>query len=161
ELKGDPVRLNQTLGTIRNAGRHLLSVINDILDLSKIEAAKMTVETVETSVVRVLMEIESLVRPREAEKGGEFAVRVEGVIGGRWAGMVGGDVRLARTGAGAGSCLHLGLPLRGVVGAELITALPADGVQTMEQASRPMAVVKGGNLLAGDGADNQRLIALQ
>lgn len=61
-------RIN-TIDTIKNAGAHLLTVINDILDLSKIEADKMTIERVETSLVHILCEIESLLRPRALGKG--------------------------------------------------------------------------------------------
>ncbi len=59
----------ETIETILGAGRHLLTVINDILDLSKIEANKMTVERVETAVVSILHEVESMMRPRASEKG--------------------------------------------------------------------------------------------
>ena len=64
----------QNIDTIRDAGRHLLTVINDILDLSKIEAHKMCVESVETPVIRVLAEVESLMRPRVTDKGVSFSV---------------------------------------------------------------------------------------
>ncbi|MEK6703169.1 MAG: ATP-binding protein [Planctomycetota bacterium] len=59
----------QTLDTISSAGRHLLTVINDILDLSKIEADKMTVERIDTPLVQVLGEVASLMRPRALGKG--------------------------------------------------------------------------------------------
>ena len=59
----------QTIDTIRTAGHHLLTIINDILDISKIEAGRMTIETVETPVLHVLAEVESLVRARAREKG--------------------------------------------------------------------------------------------
>jgi PAS domain S-box-containing protein len=55
--------------TIRAAGSHLMVVINDILDLSKIEADKMVIERVETSLSGVLHEVMSLMRPRAEEKG--------------------------------------------------------------------------------------------
>lgn len=61
-------RIN-TIDTIKNAGAHLLTVINDILDLSKIEADKMTIERVDTHLVHILCEIESLLRPRAMGKG--------------------------------------------------------------------------------------------
>jgi len=69
-----PTNRLQKIDTIRDAGRHLLTVINDILDLSKIEAHKMTVESVETPLIRVLAEVESLMRPRATDKGLSFSV---------------------------------------------------------------------------------------
>jgi signal transduction histidine kinase/ActR/RegA family two-component response regulator len=68
-LAAAPERRVQAIDTIRNAGQHLLTVINDILDLSKIEADKMTVERIETPLVGVLHEVESLMRSRAAGKG--------------------------------------------------------------------------------------------
>ncbi|HMN39284.1 MAG TPA: PAS domain S-box protein [Phycisphaerales bacterium] len=64
----------QTIDTIRNAGNHLLTVINDILDLSKIEADKMTVERIHTPLVGALREVESLMRPRAIGKGVSLGV---------------------------------------------------------------------------------------
>lgn len=58
-----------TVETIKNAGAHLLAIINDILDLSKIEADRMTVESIETSLARILGEVVSLIRPRAIGKG--------------------------------------------------------------------------------------------
>jgi len=59
----------QTIDTIRAAGQHLLTVINDILDLSKIEADRMTLERIETPLVKILIEVQSLLRPRATSKG--------------------------------------------------------------------------------------------
>lgn len=59
----------QSIDTIRRAGDHLLSVINDILDISKIEAGRMQLERVETTLPRVLLDVDSLMRTRAAEKG--------------------------------------------------------------------------------------------
>ncbi len=67
---------SQTIETIRNAGQHLLTVINDILDLSKIEANRMTVEKIKTPLVRILAEVESLIRPRAAGKGVSLNVKL-------------------------------------------------------------------------------------
>lgn len=59
----------KTAHTIRNASMHLLTVINDILDLSKIEAEKMKVDQVDTPLVAILHEVDSLIRPQATGKG--------------------------------------------------------------------------------------------
>lgn len=64
-----PRRRIQAVETIHSAGTHLLTVINDILDLSKIEADRMTIETIDTSLVALLCEVEDLMRPRATGKG--------------------------------------------------------------------------------------------
>jgi len=68
-----PAQQTECVETIRRAGRHLLGIINDILDLSKIEAGRMTVEHVEASVPSLLSELESLLRPRAVGKGLQFS----------------------------------------------------------------------------------------
>jgi signal transduction histidine kinase/CheY-like chemotaxis protein len=65
------------LQTIRSSGEHLLSVINDILDVSKIEAGKMTVERISTAPAAVLAEVASTMQARAVAKGLSFEVRYE------------------------------------------------------------------------------------
>src|SRR5260221_9301647 len=63
------------LQVIRRNGRHLVDLINDILDISKIEAGKMTVEPVPTGLPEVIFDVLSLMRPRAAAKGLSFSRR--------------------------------------------------------------------------------------
>ncbi len=57
------------LDTIHNSGEHLLSLISDILDLSKIEAGQLTVENIRCSPHQLIAETVSVLRVRAREKG--------------------------------------------------------------------------------------------
>jgi len=74
--KIEPARRTEAINTINTAGSHLLTIINDILDLSKIDADKMQVEKVETPLLSLLHEVESLMRPRATGKGLKFETRL-------------------------------------------------------------------------------------
>ncbi|MDP9175590.1 MAG: ATP-binding protein [Planctomycetota bacterium] len=65
---------------IRRNGEHLLTLINDILDLSKIEAGKMSVDRILCCPAAVVGEICSMLRQRAAEKGLTLDVKFEGPI---------------------------------------------------------------------------------
>ncbi len=68
------------LDIIRRNGKHLLAVINDILDISKIESGKMQTESIVCSSVEMINEITTLMRPRAIEQGLEFSVGYSGSI---------------------------------------------------------------------------------
>ncbi|MCX5691590.1 MAG: ATP-binding protein, partial [Planctomycetota bacterium] len=237
----------QTIDTIRNAGVHLLTVINDILDLSKIEADKMTVERIDTPLVGVLCEVESLMTPRAQGKGVAVATQLRTPVperimsdptrlrqilmnlagnavkfteagcvtiaaaienrthlpwliidvedtgpgmtpeqagclfqafgqadqtvtrkhGGtglglticrRLARLMGGDVSMARTEPGQGSCFRIELPMEVVQGSRTIHRIDEVGLVTANAAAPAAVKLTGRILLAEDGIDNQRLI---
>ncbi len=62
--------------TIHGAGADLLQLINDILDLSKVEAGKMNIHVDAVSVPALVDYVEATFRPLTAEKSLEFAVSV-------------------------------------------------------------------------------------
>jgi signal transduction histidine kinase len=60
--------------TIRRNGEHLLQIINDILDISKIEAQKVSVEKIPCEVPQFVADVISLAKPWAAKKGLELEV---------------------------------------------------------------------------------------
>jgi PAS domain S-box-containing protein len=64
-----PRRRLENINTIKRNGEHLLSIINDILDISKIEAGKMTVESVQTRPAQIVADVLSLMTVKAQAKG--------------------------------------------------------------------------------------------
>ncbi|MBM3824434.1 MAG: response regulator [Verrucomicrobia bacterium] len=62
------------LDKIHSAARHQLALINDILDMSKIEAGKMTLFVEEFSVARLLEEVRTIVAPLIERRQNAFRV---------------------------------------------------------------------------------------
>jgi signal transduction histidine kinase/DNA-binding response OmpR family regulator len=63
--------------SINTAGKSLLSLINDILDLSKIEAGMIEINYVPSSLNNMFQEIDILFRQKIEEKGVDFLVHVD------------------------------------------------------------------------------------
>ncbi len=77
-------RLNEKqkffLDSINHAGEHLLVVINDILDISKIEAGKLTLETIGFELKEVIKHTVQVMQHRVEEKGLSLYTSVEETI---------------------------------------------------------------------------------
>ena len=70
----------ENLKAIQSSGRHLLALINDVLDLSKIEAGQLLVQTIPCSPHQAIAETISVLRVRAAEKGISLDYRWDGLI---------------------------------------------------------------------------------
>ncbi|MGI6153842.1 MAG: response regulator [Christensenellaceae bacterium] len=69
----DPQRVKYCLVKIEQASHQLLGLINDILDLSKIESGKMEINRAEFDFEKMLQSVYNVVQPRVEEKGLEFS----------------------------------------------------------------------------------------
>lgn len=70
----DEPRKKEMIGTIRRSGELLLNVLNEILDMSKIEAGKMVIEEIPFTPAEIARQIEPLHGLRAEEKGLDFEV---------------------------------------------------------------------------------------
>lgn len=63
--------------TIRRNGEHLLEVLNDILDITRIEAGRLRIERIEVKLGEVLDEVSTLMAARAKGRGLTFTIRHE------------------------------------------------------------------------------------
>ncbi len=75
------MQLAPDIGKIHTAGKHLLALISDILDLSKIEAGKMDVFAEDFDVADAVREVVSTVESLVKKNDNDFEVNVEAGIG--------------------------------------------------------------------------------
>jgi signal transduction histidine kinase len=71
-----PQDMHEPLKDIQTSGKHLLRLINNVLDLAKIEAGRMELALADYSVQDMVESVRSTLRPLAAEKGLEFLARV-------------------------------------------------------------------------------------
>ena len=76
----DPGQAEEAVHTIRSNATHLLTIINDILDVSKIEAGEMRLERIRTDPMIIVEEVASLVGARARSKGIEFGLHYDTAI---------------------------------------------------------------------------------
>ncbi|MDR1589299.1 MAG: response regulator [Oscillospiraceae bacterium] len=90
---GDPERKDYAFDKIEDASTHLLAVINDVLDMSKVEAGKMELSPVEFYFERTLRNVVNVINFRMDEKHLRFSVRIDPNIP---PALIGDDQRLAQ-----------------------------------------------------------------
>lgn len=76
----DPARVEDCLKKIKLSGRHLLGLINDVLDMSKIESGKMSINWEHVSLRETIDDVVSIVQPQIQTKKQHFDVVVRDVI---------------------------------------------------------------------------------
>jgi len=97
ELLTDEVRdrgiteLVPDLAKIQSAGRHLLSLIDDILDLSKIEAGRMSIFLEDCDLTMLLKDVETTIQPLAARNKNQFFVDIQPPLS-----MIRTDTRMLR-----------------------------------------------------------------
>lgn len=72
--------IKRHLNTIHSSGEHLLQLINDVLDLSKVEAGQLDVEEVKFSPHSIVNEVVRVLMVRAQEKGISLDIRIDSAV---------------------------------------------------------------------------------
>lgn len=81
-MESEPSMSDKMRDYIRKAhasGQHMLALINDVLDMSKIEAGKIRIVREPVSLAEQVGQIDSIIRPRAVEKAQNFMIRTHDV----------------------------------------------------------------------------------
>ncbi|MEM6837186.1 MAG: ATP-binding protein [Cyanobacteria bacterium P01_C01_bin.120] len=73
-MADDPEEQNEFLQEAHKSAIHLLTLINDVLDIAKIEAGKMQIDMAQLELSELLAEVENFTRPQAERKGLAFAI---------------------------------------------------------------------------------------
>jgi signal transduction histidine kinase/CheY-like chemotaxis protein len=76
----DPAKKVYALNKIQDASTHLLGVINDVLDMSKIEACKFTLSNTEFTFDKMIQRVFDVIHFRIDEKGQKLTAHIDGEI---------------------------------------------------------------------------------
>ncbi len=93
EKTDDAAKLKNAIDTIKLSSAHLLGIINDVLDLSKIEEGKLELTLEPFSVKAMMKKIHLLIRPKAEEKDLDFTLDVDERLSGY---VIGDSLRLSQ-----------------------------------------------------------------
>lgn len=75
----NPVKVREYTKKITASGQHLLGLINDVLDVSKIESGKVVLTVGEFTLNNMISSVDAIIRPMAKDKGQTLEVTVTGV----------------------------------------------------------------------------------
>ncbi len=76
----DTDRVKDALDKIRTSSNHLLSLINDVLDMSRIESGRLTISENRCDLRQIVENIQGIMMPQITEKGLDFTVSMQTVV---------------------------------------------------------------------------------
>lgn len=89
--KNNPEKLDDYIQKLKFSSQHLLSLINDVLDMSKIESQEVTLNREYINLADQVAQLKSIICPQMEDKNQKFTIRIHGI---RHENLVGDAVRL-------------------------------------------------------------------
>ncbi|MDE7037204.1 MAG: response regulator, partial [Lachnospiraceae bacterium] len=87
----NPAQVREYTRKITSSGQHLLSLINDVLDMSKIESGKVVLSLGEIAINDIISSIDAIIRPAANAKNQSFDIAVTGL---RHERLIGDETRI-------------------------------------------------------------------
>lgn len=76
----DSVKVREYIGKIESSGQHLLRLINDVLDMSKIESGNVSINDADFSLLEMLQDLKDIISPQAKAKAQNFSIEKIGEI---------------------------------------------------------------------------------
>lgn len=76
----EKARVQDCLGKIKTASAHLMSLVNDVLDMSRIESGRMTLNEEEFALPDLVHDLAVIVRPQAVEKGQSLTIEIGEIL---------------------------------------------------------------------------------
>ena len=75
----DPVKMDAYIRKVQSSSQHLLGLINDVLDMSRIESAEVRLNREPVSLAQQIAQVDSIIRPQAAERDQTFRIYIHGI----------------------------------------------------------------------------------
>ena len=75
----EKARVHDCLDKIQTASAHLMSLVNDVLDMSRIDSGRMVLNSEEFSLADLVHDVAVIVRPQAAQKKQSLQLRIDGI----------------------------------------------------------------------------------
>ncbi len=77
--KDDPQKLERYIGKVQSSSKHLLSLINDVLDMSRIESGEIELNQDTVSIVEQVQQVDGIIRQQVDERDQTLRTDIQGV----------------------------------------------------------------------------------
>ncbi len=121
----DSVKVKDCLRKIGLSGQHLLGLINDVLDMSKIESGEMVLREDSMSLPEVLENVVAIMQPQFSEKDQQFSIRLRSVMHEQFSGDA---LRMRQIFINILSNAHKFTPIHGTISMDICEKQAVDGI---------------------------------